>query len=509
MSSNYPVLASEYELGPVIGQGASSTVRKAVVKTNGEQVAVKILNLETLPTPLEEVHRECAILASMHHPNVVSLFASFIVGHHLWLVMPYVAGGSVLDIMRHKFRDGFAEQVIATILKPTLEAIEYFHSSNMIHRDIKAGNILLGGDGSVHVADFGVSAFLIEHGEHLEKRNTFVGTPCWMAPEALGRAGYNEKADIWSFGMTAIELALGEVPLAKFDPVTIVMRIVNDEPPQLPKDTFSRSFRDLVQQCLQKDPERRPTATKLLEHRFFRIAKKGSYLVDHVLNGLPTMSVRASRVTRSVSQSQATPSSLDDADWDFDDDDGDPQPAAAAAAAAGKGVDDDDDDDSELDDRRRRLPPGDDDDDDLVGTPSNGDSDPSVSNAPAAEPTTKGRFTVRSQVAAPASAPESAKAPDTEQKGRFSVTTKTERHEAAGSPSMPSSRPASTAEPLAAAAASGSATTSPERAADAYRDRANNLMSNMTPEQLAAMLRQMDALQLEVESLRRRQEPPT
>eukprot|EP00698_Gefionella_okellyi_P006566 TRINITY_DN1589_c0_g1_i1.p1 TRINITY_DN1589_c0_g1~~TRINITY_DN1589_c0_g1_i1.p1 ORF type:complete len:273 (-),score=31.41 TRINITY_DN1589_c0_g1_i1:182-1000(-) len=260
MQTEWPVTRDAYDLLDVIGQGASSTVWKAMCRPMNTVVAVKILDMETVQLSIDEVRREIQMLAGSDHPNVVHYYTSFVDQHHLWLVMNYLGGGSVLDIMKYKYQKGLEEVVIATILKEALQAVEYFHSQNRIHRDLKAGNILIDLTGHVKLADFGVSALLIDGGQAMKTRKTFVGTPCWMAPEVLEQeAGYDYRADIWSFGITAIEMAKGEPPSAKLDAVAVLVHTISRDPPSLDKegDRFSSAFRELVSKCLQKDPKQR------------------------------------------------------------------------------------------------------------------------------------------------------------------------------------------------------------------------------------------------------------
>lgn len=193
--------------------------------------------------------------------------------------------------MQHSFPTGLTdESVIATILREALKGIEYLHSTGRIHRDVKAGNLLVHEDGSIKVGDFGVSAWLIEAGMRREGRQTFVGTPCWMAPEVMEQVhGYDYKADIWSLGITALELAKGQAPLAQYPPMRVLLLTLQNPPPSLEGTNFSKSFQNFVETCLQKDPSKRPSASKLLEHKFFKLAKKTDVIQTTLLKNLPPL----------------------------------------------------------------------------------------------------------------------------------------------------------------------------------------------------------------------------
>ncbi|KAK7316506.1 hypothetical protein RJT34_00016 [Clitoria ternatea] len=284
---------ADYKLLEEVGYGATATVYRAIYLPLNQLVAVKCLDLERCNITLDDLRREAQTMSLIEHPNVVRAYCSFAVERCLWVVLPFMDQGSCLHLMKIAYPDGLQEDAIGSILKQILKALDYLHRHGHIHRDVKAGNILLHSTGAVKLADFGVAACLFDSGDRRRSRNTFVGTPCWMAPEVLQPgSGYNSKADIWSFGITALELAHGHAPFSKYPPMKVLLMTIQNAPPGLDYDRdkkFSKSFKEMVATCLVKDQTKRPSAEKLLKHSFFKHSKPPELSVKKLFADLPPL----------------------------------------------------------------------------------------------------------------------------------------------------------------------------------------------------------------------------
>ncbi|KAJ8416841.1 hypothetical protein AAFF_G00327190 [Aldrovandia affinis] len=273
--------SGDWDIVETIGKGTYGKVYKVNNRKDGSVAAVKVL--DPINDVDEEIEAEYNILRSLsNHPNVVKFYGMFykaddLSGGQLWLVLELCNGGSVTDLIKGLLmRDQRLEEaVISYILYGSLLGLQHLHNNRIIHRDVKGNNILLTTEGGVKLVDFGVSAQLTSA---RLRRNTSVGTPFWMAPEVIACEqqydySYDARCDVWSLGITAIELADGDPPLSEMHPVKALFKIPRNPSPTLRRpEQWCRSFSHFIGQCLIKDFESRPLVIHLLEHPFIKQA---------------------------------------------------------------------------------------------------------------------------------------------------------------------------------------------------------------------------------------------
>ncbi|XP_060693089.1 serine/threonine-protein kinase 10 isoform X2 [Hemiscyllium ocellatum] len=252
-----------------LGDGAFGKVYKAINKETGELAAAKVIEVKS-EEELEDYMVEIEILASCNHIYIVKQLDAFFYENKLWIMIEFCPGGAV-DATMLELDRGLTEPQIRVVARQMLEAVDYLHSQKIIHRDLKAGNVLLTQDGNIKLADFGVSA---KNTKTMQKRETFIGTPYWMAPEVvmcetMKDTPYDYKADIWSLGITLIEMAQIEPPHHELNPMRVLLKIAKSDPPTLENPSkWSQDFKDFLKKALDKNPDTRLSAAQLLQHPF-------------------------------------------------------------------------------------------------------------------------------------------------------------------------------------------------------------------------------------------------
>ncbi|KAI9101139.1 serine/threonine-protein kinase 3-like protein [Phlyctochytrium arcticum] len=287
-----------------LGEGSYGSVHKALHKRTSTVCAIKLIPAEN---DMDDTVKEINIMNGCDSRYVVQFYGSYIKEGYLWIVMEYCGAGSASDIIKICGRT-LTEGQIAVICRNVLEGLKYLHERRKIHRDIKAGNILLNTQGEAKLADFGVAGQLTDN---QAKRNTVIGTPFWMAPEVIQEVGYGVLADIWSLGITCIEMAEGRPPYHKIHPMRAIFMIPTKPPPKLEDESkWAPNFIDFVAQCLTKNPNSRPTAEQLLQHPFIK--------------GAPTLAVMGETVSEVMDLIAKGALEDDESDNDASDDEAPP-----------------------------------------------------------------------------------------------------------------------------------------------------------------------------------------
>lgn len=255
-----------FDILELIGTGNYGSVVKARYKETDQLVAIKQFSSDEA-LDLDSAAREVRVLQDCQHPNIIGYYEAFRHQSELWLVMEYCDGGSI-DLVRKMLRENISESCLAYVAHEVLQGLQYLHAHHKIHRDIKPGNILINSKGEVKLCDFGITAEL----QHtLSRRNSYWGTMLYMAPEILNGTDYDERADLWSLGMTLLELAEGKLPITRLPPFPLVKYLTTQPPLTLQrKENFSPQFSVFIRRLLTKEKYARPSAAMMLEDSFLQ-----------------------------------------------------------------------------------------------------------------------------------------------------------------------------------------------------------------------------------------------
>lgn len=255
-----------------IGEGSTAVVMTALQISTGRRVAIKRMDIMKQQRR-ELLFNEVVIMRDYEHPNIVKMFGSYLVGDELWVIMEYMLGGALTDIITQTRME---ESMIATVCLQCLNALEYLHSKGVVHRDIKSDSILLAKNGVVKISDFGFCGKL---SEEVPRRKSLVGTPYWMSPEVISRLPYGTEADIWSLGIMVIEMVQGEPPFFDVQPLQAMRSIRDMPPPRFSSSAkVSPELESFLSQMLVRDVSQRATASQLMQHPFLQKAQHPSII---------------------------------------------------------------------------------------------------------------------------------------------------------------------------------------------------------------------------------------
>ena len=271
---------TEFDLIELIGQGNYGRVYKVIHKKTGKIYSAKIAYIEKT-NEIESFKKEINILSQCNNQYIVHYYGSYIKGHQIWIILEFCDGGSLYELIKILPRN-LNEEEIASLIYMILKGLLFLHENKKIHRDVKSENILLTHEGIAKLADFGVSTQLMHS---FSKKITKIGTPFYMSPEVIMQNKYDYKCDIWSLGITSIEMAEGEPPFSEVKGYWVLKKIITHPPKGLKnKEKWSKEFNDFVEKCLIYEPEKRPSAKELLEHPFIIKYNRGNKLIAELIN---------------------------------------------------------------------------------------------------------------------------------------------------------------------------------------------------------------------------------
>ncbi|KAF7361966.1 STE/STE20/YSK protein kinase [Mycena venus] len=282
-----------YKRLETVGKGAYGSVHKGVDRA-GNIVALKIINLDIESDDVGDIQREVALLTQLRDaPNITKYFGCYMDGPRVWIVMEFAQSGSALALMKASKDGCLEEKYVNVIIREVLIALSYLHKVPVIHRDIKAANVLVTATAKVMICDFGVSALLTTAGS---KRNTMTGTPYWMAPEVVQTVpAYDTKADIWSLGIMIYEMIKGSPPHSNLEPFKVMDLIPRVKPPRLLDSEGSKDMRDFMSFCLKESPSERLPAEELAKTKWIKsISKVPTSILQDVIRRLEQAGRRAS-----------------------------------------------------------------------------------------------------------------------------------------------------------------------------------------------------------------------
>ncbi|SCV06136.1 LANO_0H22892g1_1 [Lachancea nothofagi CBS 11611] len=288
----------------VIGRGKFGVVYKGYYMKTRQVCAIKVLNLDSADDEVEDVQKEIQFLSSLKQvPNITHYYGSYLNDTKLWVIMEHCAGGSLRTLLRP---GKIGEQYIGVIMRELLTALLHIHRDGVIHRDIKAANVLITNDGHVKLCDFGVAAQL---SQTKIRRQTMAGTPYWMAPEVIMEGVYYDtKVDIWSLGITIYEIATGNPPYCEVEALRAMQLITKSKPPRLEGRQYSSALKEIIALCLDEDPKERPSAEELLKTKFIKLHK------NLPVSSLKEVVSRYLLYRDQQAQREAAPTTLDDED---------------------------------------------------------------------------------------------------------------------------------------------------------------------------------------------------